>query len=369
MRIHNLKLINFRNFKNIEFDFDEGVNLITAQNGMGKTNILESIRILSYGKPLFSNKEAEVINFEVLKSSLPFTKIIMKWNNEEDHSSTYTLSPNIKPVKSLVIDDQKKIQKHFVGKFSTVWFSPETINVITASPRHRRELLNAYFCQISYEYSVALSDYQKALEARNRLLKNADRNGINFYIKRYDEVLIKYGVELINVKKALCEKFSAFVSNASEKQSRYKVIWKFEPDVELSDIFDQNIALAFRECLKANLEKDIRSKRTGVGPHKDNWTLLLTDLVNKSEAYDLRFFGSRGQKRMGLLIFTLAVVAMIEVEKGSKPVLLLDDVVSELDEENVDLIIDMLLEKGQQSIITSTHDKIDGLNKVKVVYL
>ena len=368
MRADTLKLINFRNFSDKHFSFTPEINLIHAPNGRGKTNILESLRIMSYGRPIFGTRDTDIINFKVAGGDLPFTKIFLHWHEKKERESIFTLSPKMKPVKTLLIDDVKKTPRNFTGVFSTVWFSPETINLITSSPRNRRELLDAYFCQLSIDYTIALMDFQKALEARNKVLKVQDRSYMYKYLPKYDEILIKYSLELINQKNILAEQLRQEVVAASTKQSRYEINWTYEPNVAPHPIFDENIEFLLAQNLHEMREKDIATKRTSVGPHKDNWTLTLRDL-SSSDRYDLRHYGSRGQKRMGLLIFTLAIVSLLEKAKGSKPVLLLDDVVSELDAENVDLILNMLHNTGQQSIITSTHNKIDGLDKANVISL
>ena len=382
MKVKHLKLLNFKNFKDKEFHFSDGINLITAANGSGKTNVLDSIRTLCYGKPLFSLKENNCINLDVLNSNLPYTKVIMRWENNEEHSSSYTLSPTMKPIKSLVIDNLKKTQRGFIGLFNVVWFSPETINIITSAPKYRREILDAYFCQLSSEYFIALTEYQKALDARNRFLKIQDRDNIYRYLYKFDEIFAKRAKDLIEVKNRLIIRLKKAVVISSLLQNRYNINFELEPNISLHEIFDENIYIKIVDQLKINKEKDIATKRTNTGPHKDDWTLTLSSnpplssgtSTNDSPSYeatlyDLRYFGSRGQKRMGLLIFTLSIVHLLDEEKGSKPVLLLDDVVSELDDENISLIISMLNRKDQQSIITSTHSNILGLEDINLITL
>lgn len=369
MQVDRLKLINFRNFKERDFKFKKGINLIAAQNGMGKTNILESIRILSYGKPLFIEKESDTINFDVQKVDLSYNKIVMEWKDfEGEHESSYTLSPNIKPIKSIIIDGQRKQIKNFVGRFCTVWFSPETINVITASPRYRRELLDIYLSQLSPEYIIAFTAYFEALTGRNKFLKSLNGSLNAPILDKFDEVLAKRGAELIEVKYKLCNELKIYVDKNSQKQERYEIQWNYEPNIEKHPIFDENMEHAFKTHLLNSRQKDMILKRTNVGPHRDDWTIILRD-KKENILYDLKSFGSRGQKRMGLLIFTLAVVDILENAKSSKPVLLLDDVISELDHENVGLILDILNNKGQQSIITSVSDQIGDLKNVNVIKL
>jgi len=368
MTINNIKLVNFRNFKSLELNFTPQINLIVAENGSGKTNILESIRMMCYGKPIFFTRETDIINFDILQTKLPFTKVIAKWEKNSENESIYTLSPNTRPIKALTQNGQKTTYRNFIGQFTSVWFSPETINVITQSPRHRRDLLDSYFCQISTEYFIALNQYQKSIEARNRVLKIQDKFYLKNLLPKYDKILARSGQELISIKRKLVLDLSQAVEQASKKQKRYEICFIHESSIPLHDIFDENIYVTFMLQLAENQEKDIAMKRTNVGPHKDNWTLSLKDF-SIGESYDLRFYGSRGQKRMGLLIFTLAIVALLEQARGSKPVLLLDDVVSELDDENIGLIIDMLHATDQQSIITSTHREIPGLEKVNLIIL
>jgi DNA replication and repair protein RecF len=269
----------------------------------------------------------------------------------------------------LLVNDQKKTQRDFIGRFTTVWFSPETINIINGGPKFRREFLDAYFCQININYTIAFLEYIKALEARSRLLHAKDRVSINKFIDRYDTHLAVHAAELINIKQEMCDILKNEVEKSAKRQSRYEIKWRFEPSVKKDNIFDENLVSTIKTLLKESREKDIATKRTHVGPHRDDWTLDLKDLTNHDDVYDLRFYGSRGQKRMSLLILTLAIVSMLEASKKSKPVLLLDDVVSELDDENVGLILDLLRQKGQQSIITSTHDKIMGLDDVNIIRL
>ena len=366
MIINNLKIFNFKNFIEKEFIFESGINLITAPNGKGKTNTLDAIRTMCYGRPLFTPKESDSINFISSNSEYPYIKIIMKWDSDSSHISSYTLSPNIKPIKSLVYDNVKKIQRNFVGLFSVVWFSPETINIITSAPKQRREVLDAYFSQLSIDYLLSLQTYNKALDARNRFLKTNDKSTIYRFLSKYDEVLAREGEILLKIKLVLIKQLINEVSLSSIQQNRYKVDFLYVPNIGISQVFDENIKAQILYQLEQSRHKDVLSKRTNTGPHRDDWTLLLTSSEN---TYDLRMLGSRGQKRMGLLIFTLAIVSLLKQEKGSNPVLLLDDVVSELDDENVSLILNMLHKPNQQSIITSTHKNILGLDSVNIIEL
>jgi DNA replication and repair protein RecF len=369
MQINKLKLTNFRNFRDKIFTFKKGINLIVAPNGKGKTNILEAIRTLSYGKPIFTEKESDIINFDNCNENLVYTKILTEWKDYEGvHNSSYTLSPNLKPIKSLTIDSQKLQRKNFVGRFCTVWFSPETINVITASPKYRRELLDIYLCQLSLEYILALTEYNESLDARNRFLKNSNGLVNVKFLEKYDDILSKRACTLIEIKTKLCLDLKSYVDETSSLQNRYHINWNFLPNVEKDPIFDENMENTFRQKLIESREKDIILKRTNIGPHRDDWTIQLKDKESGVE-YDLQNYGSRGQKRMGLLIFTLAIVNILEKEKGSKPILLLDDVISELDSENVGLILNMLNTPEQQSVITSTSKDTslsEGINLIEL---
>ena len=334
MYIKNLKLKNYRNYSFLNLDLVNGINIIYGDNAQGKTNILEAIYMSSTTKSYKQAKDKEIIKFGEEEAHI---KTIYIKNEKEN-----TIDIHIKNNKNKGIAvNGKKINKisDFFGLTNTIIFAPENLYIIKEGPNLRRKFLDFYISQIDKIYINNLSNYNKILNQRNILLKNivynkSDKNELEIWDKQlilYGKLIIKKRKEIIEeLKKEIYEKH-LFISSNTEK-----LITEYEYNVDEKD---------FEKKLKDNIEQDIKYQTTQIGPHRDDIKFIINDV-------DIRKYGSQGQQRTAALSLKLAELSSIKKIKQDNPVLLLDDVFSELDLIRQKLLVEYI--KDIQVIITVT---------------
>ena len=381
MYIEKLKLKNYRNYSEIEINFDKNINIIYGNNAEGKTNLLESIYMCSTSKSHKNSKENEIIKFNELESHI---KIFIK--KENDKNIVIDIQINKDKKKGIAIN-KVKINKisEFLGIFNVILFAPEDLNIIKEGPNIRRKFLDFEICQIDKLYVSALNNYNKTLNQRNALLKdinnvvNANKKDLIDMIDTYDEKLVEYGIEVIIKRKNNIEKLQDFIKDIHYKISDEKetLIIDYENDI-INDVLKNNNNVGEKDynfindeenkVLKNNYLKkiketrdiDIKNQYTLVGPHRD-------DICFKIDGKDIRKFGSQGQKKTVAISLKLSELEIIKEKIKETPVLLLDDVFSELDETRQKLLVSNL--KNIQTIITCTGIKkniFDLLNPDKI---
>lgn len=379
MYIKTLKLKNYRNYEEAEISFDPNINIIYGNNAVGKTNLLESIYMCSTSKSHKNTKENDIINFNKNESHI---KLIFYRENIVGASS---MSPQIIDIQ-LNKDSKKGIAKNgikveklseFLGFFNVIMFAPEDLNIIKDGPMVRRKFLDVEISQTDKVYVQHLQNYHKTLNQRNSLLKDIykttgnNRQDLIDMLDTYDEQLVNYGLEVIKKRKEniklLAEKIlniHLLISNNKEK-----LIVSYENDI-LSSV-GENVNLVgakqstglFRTCgahvgasftspkeiylkkLKETRDLDIKNQYTLIGPHRDDMCFVI-------DGNDIRKFGSQGQKKTAAISLKLSELEMLREKINDTPVLLLDDVFSELDESRQKLLVSNL--KGIQTIITCT---------------
>lgn len=334
MYIKNLKLKNYRNYSFLNLDLVNGINIIYGDNAQGKTNILEAIYMSSTTKSYKQAKDKEIIKFGEEEAHI---KTIYIKNKKEN-----TIDIHLKNNKNKGIAvNGKKINKisDFFGLTNTIIFAPENLYIIKEGPNLRRKFLDFYISQIDKIYINNLSNYNKILNQRNILLKNivynkSDKNELEIWDKQlilYGKLIIKKRKEIIEeLKKEIYEKH-LFISSNTEK-----LITEYEYNVDEKD---------FENKLKDNIEQDIKYQTTQIGPHRDDIRFIINDV-------DIRKYGSQGQQRTAALSLKLAELSSIKKIKQDNPVLLLDDVFSELDLIRQKLLVEYI--KDIQVIITVT---------------
>ena len=334
MYIKNLKLKNYRNYSFLNLDLVNGINIIYGDNAQGKTNILEAIYMSSTTKSYKQAKDKEIIKFGEEEAHI---KTIYIKNEKEN-----TIDIHIKNNKNKGIAvNGKKINKisDFFGLTNAIIFAPENLYIIKEGPNLRRKFLDFYISQIDKIYINNLSNYNKILNQRNILLKNivynkSDKNELEIWDKQlilYGKLIIKKRKEIIEeLKKEIYEKH-LFISSNTEK-----LITEYEYNVDEKD---------FENKLKDNIEQDIKYQTTQIGPHRDDIRFIINDV-------DIRKYGSQGQQRTAALSLKLAELSSIKKIKQDNPVLLLDDVFSELDLIRQKLLVEYI--KDIQVIITVT---------------
>ncbi len=339
MLIRRLKLVNFRSWKKLDLEFDPEINIIWGLNASGKTNILESIAAVSLGKSLRGEHESEVIR-EGKEAGVVEARI------ERDGEIirlgySVGVSEYGRATKKFSVNGVGKTRNGFVGNLAVVYFGPEDLDLVTGSPGQRRRFLDLTLSIASREYQKNLLDYQKVVRARNRLLGfvregAAKRNELTYWNER----LLELGAQLGQEREA----FFMFINNY-ENPSK-KVNWDYRRSV-LTGV-----------KMAENIEREISAGQTLSGPHRDDFRFFDSER-------NLGVYGSRGEQRMAVLALKSAEIDFLSKVFNSKPVLLLDDIFSELDYVNREKVLGLI--KNQQSIITSTeqHEELKNLGKIK----
>lgn len=353
MRIHSLKLKNFRNYTKAVFHFDDGLNVLYGKNAQGKTNCAEAVFYLCTGISPRQCKDRQMIQFGEEIALI-----------EAEVSTVYgnvNILANITETGRELYINGNKIRRNvdLLGNLNGVFFSPKELRLVQDGPEERRRFLNLSISQISKSYYTALMRYNKILEQRNALLKSRDTTLIYDTLSVWDMQLASFAKEIVQKRE---EYIQALLPLARERQ--YLLTDGGEElhlELECKGYNKQNIA-TLHEVFAANMEKDIRLGYTSIGPHRD-------DLKITVNGEDARVYASQGQTRTIALALKLAEVYVFEALVGEKPILVLDDVLSELDLSRRRKLIAQL--DDLQVILTCTHaEKVlfgKKIHKIKIV--
>lgn len=355
MRIKRLKVENFRNLEKLDIEFSDGVNIIYGNNAQGKTNIIEAIYIFSFGKSFRANRDIELLKFD--KEYFLSNIEIMKKDRELEMDFGFDKISNKKMIKVNGVI-QKKISD-IIGKLNVVVFKPEDIKIVTDAPSVRRKYIDYLISSISKGYLENITKYKKVLEERNNLLKEIkiklkgnrvlEKNDEDF-LDVYDKLLSKLNCEIYNERKRVIEKLNNYIYGIHLKLTENyinneKLHIKYVSNVE------ENIQKMYNNLIKSRLN-DINKGYTSFGIHRDDYIISINSL-------DVSIYGSQGQKKSSIISLKLSELKVIEEVIGEKPVLLLDDYMSELDERRRLKFLDII--EDIQIIITTTHKiSIDG---------
>ena len=334
MIIKSIELQNFRNYEDLNISFDEGTNIFYGDNAQGKTNILEAAYLSGTTKSHKCSKDKEMIHFGEQESHI--RTVVVKKDKE------YQIDMHLKHNRSKGIAINKvpiKKASELFGILNMVFFSPEDLNIIKNGPAERRRFLDSELCQLDKIYLSDLTTYNKILNQRNKLLKDmVYRPDLKDTLPVWDMQLVETGRKIIRRRKQFVDELNEIVHDINYRISGEKedLLLQYEPSIE--DIF-------FEDELSRVKERDMRQCMTSVGPHRD-------DLLFSIGEVDIRKFGSQGQQRTTALSLKLAEIHIIKEETGEDPVLLLDDVMSELDLERQEFLVRTL--SDIQLFITTT---------------
>ena len=334
MIIKRLELADYRNYEFLDLQFDKGTNILYGDNAQGKTNILEAIYVAATTKSHKASKDREIINF----------------NKEEAHIRTYLEKENVETrvdmhlrkskSKGIAIDG-KKIKKasELLGLCNVVFFSPEDLNIIKSGPAERRKFVDMELCQLDSFYLYNLNHYNKIVNQRNKLLKDMYMNPqLKDTLAIWDSQLVSYGSKIIERRKLFVKQLNEIIYDIHKKLSggKEEILISYEPDVSIEE---------FERKLQMNQERDIRSKITSTGPHRDDFAFL-------NGGIDIRRYGSQGQQRTTALSLKLSEIELMKKISKDNPILLLDDVLSELDSSRQNYLLNSI--GDIQTIITCT---------------
>lgn len=338
MYVRALKLRDFRNYKEMETIFSPGLNIIYGQNGQGKTNIIEALFLCATGKSHRTAHDVDLINTEADS----FCIDLFFQNEQGDRELQFKYNKKKQKFISIQEIPLRKIGE-LMGKFNAVIFSPEDLMMIKQGPALRRRFIDIALSQINPSYFYALQQYNKALLQRNTLLKQIKKNR-DFIdtLDVWDQSLYQLGIEIIQSRKQFLDEISVLIEENHNFISEGKEILKllYQPSV---------LPEQYLMKLKQATPGDIERESTSVGPHRDDYLYLL-------DGKDLKIYGSQGQQRTAVLSSKLAELQIMEKDIGEKPVLLLDDVLSELDLERQRLLFEKI--KEIQTFVTCTDKNI-----------
>ena len=334
LKIKQLKLKNYRNYDLLELDFDPSTNILYGDNAQGKTNILESIYMCGTTKSHRGTKDRDMIRFGqeeahieavIDKKGVPFEIDIHLKNN-----SPKGVAINKMPIRRAI---------ELFGIVNIVFFSPEDLNIIKNGPSERRKFIDLELSQLDKVYLSDLSNYNRIVNQRNKLLKDVyDRKDLMETLDIWDLQLVNYGKKIIDRRNQFIVELNEIVGKVHEQLTGGKEHLQiyYEPSVSSMD---------FETNLIKNREKDIKMKSTSVGPHRD-------DICFMADGLDIRKFGSQGQQRTAALSLKLSEIEIVKKVINDTPILLLDDVLSELDKHRQNYLLDSI--SDIQTLITCT---------------
>lgn len=334
MIIKSIELQNFRNYEDLNISFDEGTNIFYGDNAQGKTNILEAAYLSGTTKSHKCSKDKEMIRFGEQESHI--RTVVVKKDKE------YQIDMHLKNNRSKGIAINKvpiKKASELFGILNMVFFSPEDLNIIKNGPAERRRFLDSELCQLDKIYLSDLTTYNKILNQRNKLLKDmVYRPDLKDTLPVWDMQLVETGRKIIRRRKQFVDELNEIVHDIHYRISGEKedLILQYEPSIE--DIF-------FEDELSRVKERDMRQCMTSVGPHRD-------DLLFSIGEVDIRKFGSQGQQRTSALSLKLSEIELVKRSIHDTPVLLLDDVLSELDSNRQNYLLNSI--HDTQTLITCT---------------
>lgn len=331
MILQSLTLQNFRSYSKASFTFSQDLTVIVGPNTAGKTNVLEAILLVAKGKTNRMEKDTQAVTFD--------EEIARVKGKTDDVELEVVLTNGMvagvaAPVRRFLVNGVPKRRVDFASHLSAVSFSPSDLDSVIGGPSLRRAFLDDALEQVDRQYRIALTTYAKALRQRNALLDRAKETGVRNpkQFEYWDELLITHGMYISQNR----EDFIAYINTAPK------------------DVFPLRLTYDHSKISKERLLQYCMAEEasgvTLVGPHRDDF---LIDMDVSKEWRDVKAFGSRGQQRLAILQLKMLQLTFLEEKNGVRPLLLLDDIFSELDSEHISLV-QGLLEK-QQAIMTTTH--------------
>ena len=342
MKIHNLKLLNFRNYENINLDFSDGYNIIYGNNGSGKTNLVEGIYVLALTKSFRGSVDKVLImnNKDIAR---------VEGIVEDKYKNKYKIILKESGKKVKINDNTIEKLSDYISKISVILFNPDDLRLIKDTPSIRRKSLNLDISQINNTYLKILNMYNKLLKQRNMYLKttNINANSSSEYLDVLTKKIIDYGEKIYNYRKEFIDDINKLIPIIYRDISALegmKIVYK-------SDYKGMNQDDMIKKY-KDSLQRDIILGKTTIGIHHDDIKFILDDM-------DLKDYGSEGQQKNAIIAYKLAELEIFKNAKGSYPILILDDLFSELDRLKINNILKIINDDIQTFITTTEIDKID----------
>ena len=361
MNILELRLRDFRNYRQLQLEFDPGVNLIVGDNAQGKTNLLEAISYLGSGKSFRAQKTGEMIRFGAEFADLEGDV----FSQERTQTLRWVLFDRGRPRQLWRNGGKKKTAADIAGVLPTVLFCPEDLMILKMGAAQRRRFGDLALCQLRPNYDAALSEYNRILEQKSRILKDHFENpALLEILPEYNTRLCQVGALLISYRARFYDSMSRaagayhelFSGGAEEFHLEYKTVSTVtDPFAPVATLVGQ-----LQDHLQSHYRAELETAQCLTGPHKDDFTVSLSDI-------DLKAYGSQGQTRTAAISLKLAQRELMGREFGEEPVLLLDDVLSELDPGRQDFVLNQIV-SGQVFITCCEPGRFTKLGKTIEIF-
>lgn len=341
MNVSDLHITCVRSFSNYHLQFDSSITVLVGKNAAGKTNIVETLQLLTTGMSFRRSTSVELLKHGCEKGKA--TVVLRSEKRKVTHSFEVDGKKRI-----FKVNDKPASSKTVKGVLPSIFFCPDDLRIIKDSPQMRRDELDYIGVQLHDYYADIKHSFEKSLHQRNKLLKSEDVN--QDVLAAWTESYIEYAALFYKYRSALFKRLAPYISQLYyELSGGEKLTVEYKPyNLPVSDIEDQTVC---KPLLRAELERryfdEIQRKITLVGPHRDDISFLIN-------GYDARMYGSQGQQRTLILALKIAELTLMKEMKGFYPLLLLDDVMSELDKTRR-LALTNLINQGIQTVITTTH--------------
>ena len=347
MKIRDIKLLNFRNYDDLKLEFSDNINIIIGNNGEGKTNILESVYVLSLTK---SNRYG--YDNDLIKFNKEYLKVE---GNVIDDDLLRKFSVSLSKNKKNVYINGKEIKKvsDYISNFCVISFSPLDLEIIKGAPSIRRNFLNIEISQLYNNYVNYLNEYNYILKMRNDYLKKMNLNAMidKRYLDIINDKLIEKAIKIYEFRFKFVEEINSLIENIFHKITGLKSLKiYFDNSLGMGNFDESLIKKTMNDKFKKNYNQELMLGNTLNGPHRDDFKFMLNDM-------DMKLYASQGQQRLAIIAFKIAELFIFKRIKKSYPVLLLDDIFSEIDIKKRNKII-KYLNNDIQTIITTT-DLVD----------
>lgn len=352
MLVTGIRLFSYRSYDELRFDPEEKLNVIVGENAAGKTNILEAIYLCAIGRSFRTRRDQELINHA---SNGAYVGLDI-----ENRTGRRKVEFKLKSGSRQVLIDGEPVRRigELMGVLNAVLFSPEDLSLVKDSPEERRRFMDMELCQLRPAYFYRLQQYNSALKQRSALLRTALDTGVPpdpDHLDMWDDRLTELGGDIMLIRREFMDELSTLARDINRRITRGKeeLFTFYKPNVAFPDGGRGDVRTALNAALYDSRQEDIRRGYTTRGPHRDDIGILLDER-------DVRVFGSQGQQRTAALSMKLSELALMRAEKGEPPVLLLDDVLSELDSGRQRELLSSAFDG--QCFLTAT--SLDGLEDV-----
>lgn len=353
MFINHLQLKNYRNYTELNLTFDHQINIFLGNNAQGKTNILEALYLLALAKSHRTSKEKELVqwdhSFSVIKGSIQTKNKKVKLEIQ--------LTPKGKKAKINNLEQRKL--SNYIGAFNVVMFAPEDLTLVKGSPQYRRKFLDVEIGQISPSYLYHLSQYQKIIQQRNNLLKDFTKETKNKLelLELWDIQLIQHGSKVISKRLDFLKRLEKWAedihSGITDEKEKLSIRYNSSVLLDQHSQIESEIMEQYQQQLEKVRRQEINRGSSLIGPHRDD----LDFFINET---NVQSYGSQGQQRTTALSLKLAEIELIYNDVGEYPILLLDDVLSELDQTRQTQLIQTIEHKVQTLITTTSTEEINN---------